>query len=58
MAHPCGGKGICGKCKIEISGQISELDENEKYAGFRMSCRTKLFGDAEVSILLNDNLVA
>ena len=58
MAHPCGGKGICGKCKIEISGQISELDEKEKSAGFRMSCRTKLFGDANVSILRNDNLVA
>ena len=27
--HPCGGNGRCGKCLIEVHGEISSPDEQE-----------------------------
>ena len=48
--HPCGGIGKCGKCAIEIIGNISQPDEAELLAGCRLSCRTKLYGDALVTL--------
>ncbi|MBQ7945007.1 MAG: DUF4445 domain-containing protein [Lachnospiraceae bacterium] len=47
MPHPCGGAGRCGKCVIEILGAISEPDEKENILGCRLSCRTRLYGDAK-----------
>ncbi len=57
MPHPCGGRGVCAKCRIDISGAISEPDETELAAGFRLSCRTKLFGDATVSLCADTHLL-
>ncbi len=51
---PCGGKGICGKCKIKIeSGILSELtseeknflSDKEKKEGYRLACCTQVMGD-------------
>ena len=59
--HPCGGIGKCGKCAIEIIGNISQPDEAELHAGCRLSCRTKLYGDAVVTLLnqtSSDSLIA
>ncbi|MBQ8633721.1 MAG: DUF4445 domain-containing protein [Lachnospiraceae bacterium] len=50
MAHPCGGTGKCGKCAIEVIGNVSLPDESERLAGCRLSCRTKLYGDAIVTL--------
>lgn len=48
--HPCGGRGICGKCAIKAEGKLSEPDEHEKKAGTRLSCRTRLWGDARITL--------
>lgn len=45
-AHPCGGRGSCGKCAVELSGAVSEPNEFEKRAGVRLSCQAVLLGDA------------
>jgi uncharacterized 2Fe-2S/4Fe-4S cluster protein (DUF4445 family) len=46
-AGPCGGKRICGKCKLKIEGPLNPPDEAERYlllpeeikAGMRLACR-------------------
>ena len=50
VPHPCGGKGICKKCKVQVRGEISPPDKLETKAGCRLSCRTVLLGDATVTI--------
>jgi len=55
---PCGGKGICGKCKILIDKGITAatpieeevLSEEEIKKGFRLACQTKLFKDTIIEI--------
>jgi len=47
-AHPCGGKGTCGKCNVTLSGGVSTPNVIEQKAGVRLSCQTELLGDAEV----------
>ncbi|MCK4241012.1 MAG: DUF4445 domain-containing protein, partial [Candidatus Atribacteria bacterium] len=55
---PCGGKGICGKCKILINKGITAvtpieeelLSEEEIKKGFRLACQTKLFKDTVIKI--------
>lgn len=58
MPHPCGGTGHCGKCKIEIIGNISAPDEKELYFNCRLSCRTKLYGNATVILHTDTRLFA
>ena len=60
MAHPCGGTGRCGKCTIEVIGNVSLPDEAERSAGCRLSCRTRLYGDAIVTLKeqTNSSLIA
>ncbi len=52
--HPCGGRGSCGKCSVELSGAVSEPNEAEKRAGVRLSCQAMILGDAAV-ILPDEN---
>ena len=56
---PCGGKSICGKCKIKIeSGSLSELtsqenkflSDKEKKEGYRLACCTQIMGDIVASL--------
>ncbi len=55
---PCGGKGVCGKCRMHAEGSLSELTEREKECltsyevgrGTRLSCQVRLSGDALVTI--------
>ncbi len=55
---PCGGMGICGKCKVQVNGDPSPLDSNERRLlteqeisqGFRLACRTKVSSDITVHI--------
>jgi uncharacterized 2Fe-2S/4Fe-4S cluster protein (DUF4445 family) len=56
----CGGKGICGKCKIVVKGKenVSELTESEKThlsreeiaIGYRLACQT--FPKKSVDVLI------
>lgn len=46
--HPCGGRGTCGKCSAEITGCVSLPNALERQAGRRLTCQTRLLGDAQV----------
>ena len=48
--HPCGGRGVCGKCAVEITGELSPMTEAERKAGSRLSCQTVLMGDATLTL--------
>jgi len=48
ISHPCGGRGTCGKCKVALTGCVSEPNPMEERAGARLSCQAVLLGDAEV----------
>jgi uncharacterized 2Fe-2S/4Fe-4S cluster protein (DUF4445 family) len=53
---PCGGKGICGKCRIRVSGDLSAPNANERKlltpeelaAGWRLACMCRVDGEAVV----------
>lgn len=55
---PCGGMGICGKCRVIVRSGVSQPDASEKRLlsqaelaeGVRLSCRTKIQGDTSVTI--------
>lgn len=56
--QPCGGTGLCGKCRVILSGTISEppskekkiFSEEELTSGFRLACQTKASGGMKVTI--------
>ncbi len=53
---PCGGKGICGKCRMQTAGCLSEPEPDERKClaptelnhGMRLACQARLTGDASV----------
>lgn len=55
---PCGGIGVCGKCRVKVRGLVSEPDNSEMQIlgeelvkdGVRLSCITKITGDCTVEI--------
>lgn len=55
---PCGGKGICGQCKVKASGGISAPDADElrllgaaeRAEGVRLACKARLTGDAQITL--------
>lgn len=55
----CGGRGICGKCRVKAAGDISPMDETEQNCllpgeinrGERVACRCTVWGPAEVFLL-------
>ncbi|HEX9016014.1 MAG TPA: 2Fe-2S iron-sulfur cluster-binding protein, partial [Chloroflexota bacterium] len=55
---PCGDRGICGKCKVQISGQTRQPTLQEKMlipyddleAGWRLACQTMVDRDMEVEV--------
>ena len=54
--HPCGGRGVCGKCRVGLSGAVSLPDAAETAAGCRLSCRAKLLGDAVCTLFGEGNM--
>lgn len=56
---PCGGHGVCGKCKVRATGALSApcgterrlLSDNELAEGVRLACRTQVQGDCAVTTL-------
>ncbi len=59
MAFPCSGKGLCGKCKFKVKGNVSEITEKEKkYLSeedlendIRLACCTKFLGEVDIETL-------
>lgn len=53
---PCGGRGTCGKCRVQATGKLSPVSETECGLlsqsdienGIRLACMTTIEGDAEV----------
>lgn len=58
LHHPCGGKGICGKCRIRATGALSPLSVMEERHltaieiadDVRLSCCTTVQGDCLVTV--------
>ena len=56
---PCGGRGICGKCKVKAKGSLSKITEREGYLlsrdeikrGIRLACLTFVKGPCEIETL-------
>ncbi|MEG1967690.1 MAG: ASKHA domain-containing protein [Clostridia bacterium] len=46
-AHPCGGRGSCGKCAVHLSGEVSPPSAAEVHAGTRLACQARLQGNCE-----------
>jgi uncharacterized 2Fe-2S/4Fe-4S cluster protein (DUF4445 family) len=54
----CGGKGVCGKCRVQISNgrvradknSISFLSKEEIEEGYALACQTKVDDDMEVVV--------
>ena len=62
FSFPCSGKGVCGKCRVRVTGCVSEADEREKKltgenSAFRLACLTKATGDCEL-FLPDKNITA
>jgi len=57
----CGGRGICGQCRVKVSESpaVTEVTETERYhlskndieGGYRLACQTYLREDARVEVL-------
>ena len=50
LPHPCGGRGRCGKCAVDAEGSLSAPSARERELGCRLSCVTRLTGDARVTL--------
>lgn len=48
--QPCGGRGTCGKCVVELTGDVSAPNTAEQRLGVRLSCQAVLLGDASVTL--------
>lgn len=48
MPHPCGGRGVCGKCAVLLEGEASLPNAAEERCGARLSCQAVIHGDAKV----------
>jgi uncharacterized 2Fe-2S/4Fe-4S cluster protein (DUF4445 family) len=57
VPQPCGGRGHCGKCRVEASGHLSPPNAAEQKAGSRLACQIILLGDSEVFLPDKQELV-
>ncbi len=56
---PCGGFGVCGKCKVRFTGgavpepteeELRHVSASELAEGWRLACRHRVTGDAEMVV--------
>ena len=56
---PCGGKGLCGKCRVSVAGralsapsgqELKFLSKAEIAAGERLACQVRIEGEAEIRV--------
>ncbi len=56
IRFPCGGKGMCGKCRIKIKGKVSAPSPAEQKhlchleQGWRLACQTLIEGECRVQV--------
>lgn len=50
LSHPCGGRGVCGKCAVTLFGDVSAPNAAEETCGTRLACQSILLGNAEVTL--------
>ncbi len=50
LAQPCGGRGVCGKCAVTLSGCVSGPNPAEERCGSRLACQAVVLGDAEATL--------
>ena len=50
LAQPCGGRGVCGKCAVVLTGAVSEPNAAELRCQVRLACQAVITGDAEVTL--------
>ena len=63
-SHPCGGKGVCGKCRVRATGALSPLSaaEERHLTAFevaddvRLSCCTTVQGDCRVTTAAEEGM--
>ena len=56
--QPCGGAGVCGKCRLIVSGEAGEpsdaereaLGEDDFAAGVRLACQSPVMGPVTVEV--------
>ena len=61
--QPCGGTGICGKCRVILSDSLPEPTSKEKKifspeelaSGYRLACQTKASGGMKISVPVQDS---
>ena len=41
MPRPCGGRGVCGKCAVGLTGRVSPPNAAEQKAGTRLACQAE-----------------
>jgi uncharacterized 2Fe-2S/4Fe-4S cluster protein (DUF4445 family) len=52
----CGGRGVCGKCRVTAQGELSPPDDDERRvleglpAEVRLACRARVAGDVSISL--------
>ncbi len=57
ITSSCGGKGICGRCKVKIlkgdfySEPTGKISDEEKKNNIYLACRTTILGNIEIEIL-------
>ncbi|MFP4482148.1 MAG: ASKHA domain-containing protein [Thermovirgaceae bacterium] len=59
IARPCGGSGICGKCRVKARRCVGPPAETEKKVlgeevlneGIRLACMARISGDGEILVL-------
>ena len=59
LASPCGGQGLCGCCRVKVTGdhfsqrtkaEIKSLLPEELAQGYRLACQARVWGPGEVEI--------
>lgn len=63
LPTPCGGKGLCGKCRIKIiegvlvpnSSDIKFLNNEQIQAGYRLACKHQVDEDLTIELLSYSN---
>jgi len=50
LGQPCGGRGMCGKCAVVLTGDVSTPNAAEERCGVRLACQAIANGDAEVTL--------
>lgn len=56
---PCGGRGVCGKCAVEINGIVRNIETGEfsRVADEVLSCRYAPAGDCEIFLKAQSEMI-